>query len=328
MKNNSKKYGGFTLIEVVISIAILSIMSISVYDGLMIIIKQTKAGQVKQEAALEGKKIIENMKASSFKIPGTIEMTLNIGGDIFQKEEDHEGNIFYTRYVDKDYAICNKDVSKYKEKVTLTPAKAFKTPQTTGQSVELNTDDGSRLKDNKLYVSKIVSQDCMRYWKYSENNKYTPVEDSLTVQIPMPSNSESKIEMSVYFTTTDTGYQNIEIKDYKGVHLLSIDKDDTDDKDLVINFSNYVDSNGAVPINAEIELDIYNKTTADIPKIYIEKLQALDVNVEARKGEINVYNNRAEDLEENNVGTLYDIKLEINEDNNNLFTGYDKKNMH
>ena len=89
MKNNSKKYGGFALIEVVICMAILSIISIGIYDGLMIIIKQTKSGQVKQAAALEGKKIIEAMQATSFGVSGSeLDLGNNLGNNItFQEEE-------------------------------------------------------------------------------------------------------------------------------------------------------------------------------------------------------------------------------------------------
>lgn len=43
MKNNSKKHEGFTLIEVVICMAILSIISVALYDGFVII--TSKLGQ-------------------------------------------------------------------------------------------------------------------------------------------------------------------------------------------------------------------------------------------------------------------------------------------
>ncbi|WP_297416807.1 type II secretion system protein [Clostridium sp.] len=325
MKNNSKKYEGFTLIEVVICIAILAIVSIGLYDGCVFIAKQIKAGQVKQTAALEGKKIIETMKATNFGIPSGND-ALSLGNNIdLPPEIDASGNIFYARYLDGDFKPCNKAVSKYQEKVTISPAKAYETPQTTGQSVELDTNGELNSQSDKLYISKIGSQDCMRYWEYNANTPYAPVNDSSTV--PIPSNSAPKIEMSVYFSIDVNGYQNINIKDYEGYDLLSINKKTTTDKDLVINFSNYVDSNGLIPTGANIELDVYNKTT-DIPKIYIEKSQELNVDVEARKGEINIYDNRSEDPKEDDFGELYDITLEINEGKNNLFTGYCKKNIH
>ena len=342
MKSNSKKHNGFSLIEVVVSIGILSVVSIAIYGGCMIISKQTKAAQIKQTAALEGKKIVEVMKATSFAVPNSTSDYLTIGAIKLQKEEDASGNIFYTRYLDEKYKDCTKDVSKYQEEVTITPAKANNTVQTTtGESVELNTNDLSY--HNKLYISKINvsetnSEDYMGYWEDAANSEYTLEKD--TSKVLIPSNSTSQIQMYIYFTTaTTTGYQNIEIKDYAGQKLLSITKSSTDDKDLYINFSNYLDSNGLVPTNENIELDIYNKTTTDIPKIYIEKSKDLNVDVEARKGEINIYDNRAEDATNENVGTLYDIKLEISdylkykngeihEDKDNLFTGHSKKNIH
>jgi len=242
MKSNFKKHGGFGLIEIVISMAILSIMSIAIYDGLMIIIKQTKAGQVKQAAALEGKKIIEAMQATSFGVSGN-ELDLgkdNLGNNItFQEGEDAYGNIVYTR-----------TSGNYVETVTLTPTKSHDIPQTTQQSVELDTNGTLNSGSNKLYISKINSQDYIGYWKYNSINQYTPANDSSTV--PIPSNSQSQIEMSVYFTTDNNGNQIIDIKDYTGSDLLSIQSDN----DLVINFSNYINSDGSVPTNDDIELDV------------------------------------------------------------------------
>lgn len=327
MKNNSKKRRGFTLMEVVISLAIISIISVSAYNGLIMIIKQTKAGQVKQEAALEGKKIVEMMKADSFEVPNEDGSTLNIGNNIrFQKEADESGNIFYVRYLNEEYSVCEKAVSKYTEKITVSLAKSYKSSQTTGSSIELDTSDESSSTHSKLYISKINSKDYISYWKYKANETYVP---NTTNSEEIPINKQSLIEMYFYFTKDNTGDQEIEIKDYAGNDIFQdpIIKTDSNDKDIIINFSNYINADGSLPTNKNIELNIFNKT-ADIPKIYIEKYQKLNVDVKARKGEINVYDNRAENPEEDNIGTLYDIKVEINDSDGNLFTGYSKKNIH
>lgn len=63
MKYNSKKKDGFTLIEIIISIAIIGIISVAVYNSFGIMIKQTKSGQVKQTSALIGKQISEEVKS-------------------------------------------------------------------------------------------------------------------------------------------------------------------------------------------------------------------------------------------------------------------------
>jgi prepilin-type N-terminal cleavage/methylation domain-containing protein len=322
MKSNSKKCGGFTLIEVVISMAILSILSIAIYDGLMIIMKQIKIGQTKQAAALEGKKIIETMRDVSFDIPDSANnYEINLGNSITfnekedsngQIEKDLSGNIFYIR-----------NSGNYIEKVTLTPTKAAN--QTTGSSVELDTNGTLNYQSNKLYISKINSQDYISYWVYKPNMIYSATTD--TSKVSIPGNSQSNIQLYVYFTADSNGNQIIDIKDYAGNDIGSLST--IWDKDLVINFSNYINSDGSVPTNDNIELDIYNTyVPAYVPKIYIEKSQDLNVDMEARKGEINVYDNRSENPQEDNFGTLYDITLQINDvNNNNLFTGYYKKNI-
>ncbi|MDR3598288.1 type II secretion system protein [Clostridium sp.] len=327
MKNNSKKCRGFTLIEVVICMAILAIISICIYDGLMIITKQIKSGQVKQAAALEGKKIIEAMQAANFSLPNSNNnYQINLGNNInFQEKQDGNGQIEEDAYGN---IIYTRTSGNYVENVTLTPTKASN--QTTGEGVGLDTNGTLNSQSNKLYISKINSQDYINYWLNPDEKQYkTPqVSDSSTILVP--GISQSQIEMSVYFTVDTNGYQNIDIKAYTGQDLLSITKTDQADKDLVINFSNYINSDGSVPANDNIELDVYNKTT-DVPNIYIEKSQQLNVDVEPRTGQINIYDNRSENPQEDNVGTLYDITLEIDDTTNNnnpLFTGYYKKNIH
>lgn len=95
MNSNSKRHEGFTLIEIVISMALIVIMSVGVYNAYLMIIRQTKAGEVKQTAALEGKKVIEGIKSSKFSNSILIldDKTINLNQD---------NNI----RLDKDYKVC------------------------------------------------------------------------------------------------------------------------------------------------------------------------------------------------------------------------------
>lgn len=65
MKSNSKKRRGFTIVEVIISMAVIAIISVGVYNGFNIMIKGTKQGQVRQTSALIGNDISEQIKAVS-----------------------------------------------------------------------------------------------------------------------------------------------------------------------------------------------------------------------------------------------------------------------
>lgn len=335
MKNNSKKYEGFTLIEVVISIAIFAIIAIAIYDGFFIITKQINDGQVKQSVALEGKSIIEKMKATSFAVPSvTTDDPLSIGEQIeLQKEENEDGDIFYTRYLKEDFSVCAKEVSKYVEKVTLTPT-----------NVTLNDEQiTDELKNSnninyKVYIGRELNTSGTTVEAY--------IKHQITDTTPKILESDSnKIAMYVYFEISSSlpNDRIITIKDAKGTTLLETTETLTDTTssnpsklNLCMNFNYYkkIDNSNL----KDLEIYVYNRT-GSIANIYLQKDSTITANVTVCKGEINIYDNRAEDSDEDKMGTLYDVKIEIsdylkykngeiNEDKDNLFTGYYKKNIH
>lgn len=303
---------------------LLAIISVGIYNGYMIIIKQTKAGQVKQSAALEGKKVIEEIQASiednSFNVSND---TLTIGTRNIPKQLNSDG--VYTRYLDANYEECNKEVCNYVEEITVTPTKVI-TNINTEKTIGLDT--SYETEANKIYISKIGAKDYIAYWK-DHNSAYIP-NTSNSTEIPSASVSGSAVKKIVIYVylepiANDLKNENVIIKDYTGQSLLSTTKDV--EENFVMNFSKYKDSLGSLVNNVEIEINMYNKTKK-ISNVYIEKQKELNVNVEPRSGGINIYDNRTEDLQQRNVGELYDIKVEINKDNQNLFTGYSKKNIH
>ena len=85
MDGNCIRKRGFTLLEVIISMTIISIVSVGIYTGYMIMIRETKDGQVKQAAALEGKKVAEVLESTDFKIGGD---SITAGNIIFNKKEN------------------------------------------------------------------------------------------------------------------------------------------------------------------------------------------------------------------------------------------------
>lgn len=53
------------MLEVIISMALIAIISVGVYNAYLLLIKQTKDAQVKQTAALKGKNVIEEIKVAT-----------------------------------------------------------------------------------------------------------------------------------------------------------------------------------------------------------------------------------------------------------------------
>lgn len=319
------KKGGFTLLEVVISMMIISIISVGIYTGYMIMIKQTKDGQVKQEAALEGKKIIEGLRTSSFQVNGeSINITNsinNLESMIFKKE----GTVF-KRYLNKDY--------KYIETISITTAQAVNVDSS--ENINLSTNNDLNLNSKKIYISRSdSSKDYISYW--DSTTPYDLDEDDTEEEISLLSESNGtsetkKMQLSFFLTLSESNAskKNIEVFSYKGVNSLIGSKESGITQNigdnLIINFSNYKNEDGTLPSDESIEIRIYNKTS-ETANIYLEKQTNLDVDVESCKGDINVHNNKSESNDD--VGTLYNFEVSITDTNSNtLFTGYYKKNIH
>ncbi|NRY59956.1 type II secretion system protein [Clostridium beijerinckii] len=325
MGRNCIKKKGFTLLEVIISMTIISILSVGIYTGYMIMIRETKDGQAKQEAALEGKKVAEALEAADFKIGGD---SITVGNMIFNKNQ-----ATYVRYLNKDYkdteddrTLVTKDTARYIESVTFSSAVA-KTA-TTSDAVTLNTNTGLNSKANKIYISREKDlqdyKDYISYWKYDESKNYNPQTDDKKKNISLLDSSE--MQLSMYLTRIDSSNENINVIDYTGKNLIKEQRKISDN--IVINFSNYKNADGTLPSNENIEINVYNETSS-AANIYLEKQMNLNVDLEKRKGEVNLYNNRAENVSQDDMGTLYNIEISITDNkSDNLFTGYYKKNIH
>lgn len=308
MKRSNKRKYGFTLLELIISMAIISIISASVYTGYIIMVKQTKSGQVKQEAALEGKKVIEALQGSNFRVPTSATLTID------NMEFKQEGvNLVFVRYLNDKYQNVTPDTAKYIEKIILTPTKVQ------------NSNDGIRLGNNtNLQGSQIdiSREDSKDYIEYSDKDNLIDIHEEIHLY---SDNAKNKMELSIYLTPKNSTTDDVGVFDYKGKSLFDFEKGVNNN--LIINFDNYKETDGTLPIDTEIEIYIYNKTTTSA-SVYVEKQDALAVGLELCKGEIKIYNNRLSDANAD-FGTLYDITVQINDKNEGtLFTGYYKKNLH
>lgn len=273
-------------------------------------IKQTKSGQVKQEAALEGKRVIEALQANSFRIPST---TLTIDTMVFNKEGVNFVRYLNDKYQDKEEngEPVTQYTAKYIEKITLTTTKVQNSNGTI-DNLKLGNSN-TNLENNRIYIRRETPKDYIEYGEIDE-------------EIPIYSdNVKNKMELSIYLTPKNSTTEDVGVFDYKGKRLFGFTKGINEN--LIINFDNYKETNGTLPSDTEIELYMYNKTTTSA-SVYVEKQHALNVGLELCKGEIKIYNNRLSDTNAD-FGTLYDIIVQISikngETEENLFTGYYKK---
>lgn len=301
--------------------AIIAIISLAVYTGYIFVIKNIKQGQVKQSAALEGKKIIEEIKSQNIKLPAMDNEFLNIGDSISLAKQ---GNA-YTRFLnDKFQGEYGNDIPeslrKYAEVLTITKTA---TDSNKAGSVDLNYYEVPK----NAYEINISNQ--------FQNNSI----QSFINTRPIPElGNQNEILLSLY--VEDGG--KIEINDFQGNPIeLPIKKAKVDNEkiNIVINFNDYEERNNVAL--KKVDINVYNKTTSGTLNIYVQKSEDVTSNIQIFKGKMDLYDNRAENQGEANIGTLHNIKVELMEytqyikdqtmkthdERNNLFTANYNKNI-
>lgn len=358
MKSNPKKREGFTLIEVIISMAIIAIISVGVYNAYLLLIRQTKDGEVKQTAALEGKEVIEEIKGNtegrSFDV--TDKTSLDLGDINLEKKQIADGsteNYFEkTIYLNQEFeeSIDSEKFTDYEYIKTIT-IKKVKSAEGTNINNKYDIDlDSGKISEPKeteevniikprFIVTKSAGSEQKSYIQYENENNGKSKE--------IPKNAEGKIVLNVYIKTIDDK-KTIIIKDFDGNELLppkeeSLSTDKVNELDLYINFSEYDKAENEVINN--LEINIYNsdaETDKNNHNIYLEKSKDLDIDIKVRKGNINIYTNRVKNTSLINLGTLYNIQVDINKIDKSkniksigeikkgdiLFSGYSNENIY
>lgn len=306
---NSQKHNGFGVIEVIISMALIGLLSIGVYNAYLMIVKQTKAGAIKQSVALHGKDTLEHI----INAIGSDDIIYSNNGSNSQLKfnnivtlygiKDNTDSFEAIRYLDEEYKPCIESEGKYTEIIKLKKVKADLGEEgyeninlDKNASVNLNNDG------NELWVSK-------------EEKNYYLNDEKIEIE-------SDKLILNIYIEL-----KNIKVKDVKGNEVYNdMANLDNEKINIIINFSNYnqtEDSN----IN-DVKINIYNRNQ-DVANIYIDKPINLKVNTVVQKGEINLYDNRGS-VHNNKCGFLYDITLTVTDKNNSdniLFTANSKQNI-
>lgn len=328
MKSVCKKCDGSTLIEIVISMAIIAIISIGVYKGYLLLIKHTKEGEVKQTAALIGKKTVEEIK--SIKV---FNGTLNLDGNPITLSEDAITKSYTTPlHLDAEYKICDDQTNDdylYIEEITLTPTENSESETITidKNNISNNISNNNILEDT-LYLGKDkINGDYIRD-NVSENN----VESQ-----------DSKIKIYMYIQTKKYENENkkvVTVKDSRGKNLLDdkelgivLDKSSNkkNEVNIYMNFKEYIKEASKDLESIEVYVSNKNEEENSETNIYLQKSSDVNVNVTFNEGEGYIYNDRAQDYESNKVGALYDVEIKIkkkdSEEKDFLFTGHSTQNI-
>ncbi len=175
MVSNSRSREGTTLIEIVISMALLAIILISVYGAYMLLIRQTKGGQVKQTSTLIGKQISEEIKSTlENKEIGNKSSSFELNNINFVKD----GNSYKGTQYFNEKGNLGSEKDRYKALVVLEP-------KTTENGTSVVIDEASNVENSNIDIYDIyIVGDGGRVKAVDERHaKYSYTEDDKTVKI-------------------------------------------------------------------------------------------------------------------------------------------------
>ena len=203
MKNILKKKSGFTLIEVIMSIAIIAILSVGIYNGYILLIKFTKSGEVKQSISISAKKDFENINSSI--ILKEIEDTLsfNLGSENIELSGNINNEKVETKlYLDSNYNIIeNENGSRYTETISIDKVKG-------------------KIEETNSYVSVDLDK------------KISYIKDPLNIEV---NNDNIKNDIfNIIFKEDDEGNKKVNTYDYKDNIILDLNNISSNDIKIIV----------------------------------------------------------------------------------------------
>ncbi|MDS0525686.1 prepilin-type N-terminal cleavage/methylation domain-containing protein [Clostridium sp. SHJSY1] len=297
MKNKYKKYGGYTLVEMIISIAILGMIMTPIYTMLIVSQKSNKDGSTKQTVALKGQEIFEEIKSED------IEQTTDSEGKI-------NGIKIWGIEIPSPASEGEKEISGdgYKVKVKITKNTSINLEENTSQEA------GSKVETVNF------------------NGIFSGTESPITVKLNgiqnyMSYSSQDDVLKLVVNSKTIENKKIVEVKDRLNNSIITsyelVEDSKKDDQiNLILNFEQYKvkkinDENSLRPV----EVNVYNQDSIPL-NISLQKSTSLDVNVNTKIGNVRVFDNRSGDPAE--TSEWYDIKVEaiepINGEEKVIFT--------
>lgn len=287
MKYHSKKRGGFTLIEIIISMAVITIISVSVYNGFKIMIKGTKQGEVKQTSTLIGNQISEQIKAVSEKKSFTTNsvdptsLIIDLTDHIHLTKETGERN--YTSlplYFDEDGQLGNPD-DRYKVTIDINQKEATddnnkNTPVIIEEVLNSNNDSG--IENRNISIIKADKDKGAEMFNGTSNSVNVEGDKTVTIDIT------DAVTNSIKIGSDELSYLNYSISHKDNKQQITMDLKHCTGK-ITIEVTNGT----KIPFN----LFILNGNNVEV----INKKGILH---EYRRSEIG-----------GKIGTLYDVNIQI-----------------
>lgn len=300
MRNNKlKARKGMTLIEVIISVALLSILIVPLSGLVISSLRNNKNSEYKQRASYVGQKVLEELKAYD-------EILLNI-----------DGGTEYFELLDGDRIIKASVGNSFSGNFSRTIYGSISEPLSTGEeiyevSVTLTRNDKFNYGDNDNlidYRDVDFRLDFLREGK----DKVILDSDPINKNMELNNNEEIILELS----------DNINLKLYK-----------KNDKDSKIEVSKLREINNKLLLY--LDESYVNKNNIEIKNNTSNFIEVYLIKNDASSGKLNVFSNSGnvilyeeDEIEKNQIGDLYNYTVIVSDNNGKeLFKGSSSKNLY
>lgn len=300
--NKQKAKRGMTLIEVIISVALLSILLIPLSDVVISSFKNSKRSEYAQKASYIGQKMLEELKAYDeilIKTEGGTEYFELLDGDRMENDPaaDPDGNTFTGSFNRTIYGSTSDPLSAGEEIYKI--------------EVTMEKSDNFQYSDNDN-LSEYSDADFRLNFENDGNNKVKLNLGSPGDEILINNNKEIVMELN--------GDLNLKVYEKnKEDSNIQTSKSGLINNKLLL----YVDR--TYNINNTIEI---NNSTSNTMEVYLIKNADSPgrLNVQSNSGDVILYEEN--EIEENKIGDMYNYTITVSdEEGKELFKGSSSKNL-
>lgn len=302
MKNRKvKAKKGMTLIEVIISVTLLSILIVPISGFMLSSLNNNISSQKKQEASYIGQKILEELKAYDY-----INLKSDNQGDYFELLDGDRiskinNNSFEGKFNRDIYGLPNstRNLNKYNVELIINEDSVFKYDNI--NNLDLHNDADYRID--------FINENRTNYI-IDNNNPQKKASFSENIKLDIGIENNNEFNLSIYDKNSST-----EIKDLKNTK--------SSNKIVLYITSDYKSDNNVT--NIEV-----NNNTGETIFLYVikEKGATEEININSNIGRIVV--SEEEEITINTIGKLYKYTVKVAEERNKnkiLFQGEGSNNI-
>lgn len=325
-KRKIKARKGMTLIEVVMSVALIAILLIPLANVAMNASKTNKDAEIKQEASQVGQSIIEELTSSNEMTVVSNRVSFSNGELTYNKDDDK-------KILSGKFTNIKQDKSNYNVKVTCAKAENGSFSDISGTSLEDYISSNSIVTEGIIKVSDYDLTSKKYSFTNVKYNKGSGLKDEGTTKIVKNNDSDKfvlKVNKNAYYLyKEDASVSNDDDSVPRDYFRGSIVNTSSDKINIVILLPSDLKNDSIPSMTLKVENNLGHGKKVNVI-IWQERDTTGEIKVERNKNKGVVETTEASETGDINLGSLYEITVDVTkkgDDSNVLYTTKATKNI-